>query len=163
MSRVFMWSWTVLFSIVVAMTMSAATRAADVDLPKQPQLGFEGHLVDVSEYLPGHDSAKAASMGMRVDKVKRGTPAWKMGLGAGDIVVSIDTWRFTTNKGYRQALRAAGQRPSIIVIDSSTKKMVRHPCSLPHVEPTETDLTPQTPDSYQMGITLESDIEPNSP
>ena len=135
--------------------------AAEAELPKQPAMGFEGHLVDISTYLPGTE--EYANVGMQVDDVKRGSPAWKMGLERGDILVSIDNWRFGTMKGYLQALRAAGQRPSMILIDGRTKKMVRRPCNLPHAEPSEEDSTPRKPDTYLVGITLESDIQPNQP
>jgi S1-C subfamily serine protease len=123
--------------------------------------GFEGHLVDVAKHLPGAE--ESANVGMQVDSVQRGTPAWKMGIEPGDILVSIDGWRFGTMKGYLQSLRAAGQRPSIIVIDARSKKMVRRPCNLPHAEPSEEDTTPRKPDTYLMGITLEGDIKPDGP
>lgn len=151
-------SWIV---VLLVLTGSLALRTSGAELPKQPQMGFEGHLVDVSRYLPGME--EYANVGMQVDRVQRGTPAWKMGLEPGDILVSIDGWRFGTPKGYLQALRAAGQRPSMIVVDARSQKLIRRACNLPHAEPSDADTTPRKPDTYQMGITLESDLEPNAP
>jgi S1-C subfamily serine protease len=147
--------------LTVVFAVPATVWAEEASVPKQPRMGFEGHLVDISNNLPAGENVP--SLGMQIDGIKRGGPAWKMGLEKGDIIVSIDAWRFTTNKGYLQALRAAGQRPSIIVIDSRAKKLVRRPCSLPHAEPSAEDLKPKKPDSFMMGITLEDDLKQNGP
>jgi S1-C subfamily serine protease len=148
-------------SIAAFVVAASSLLAVDAELPKQPVLGFDGQLVNISKFLPGQEGF--ANVGLQVDSVKRGTLAWKMGLERGDIIVAVDMMRFGTYKGYLQALRAAGQRPSIIVIDVRTQKMSRKSVNLPHAEPSDEDATPRKPDSYLVGITLESDVHPSGP
>ena len=101
---------------------------------------------------------KVPNKGLRIESVRRGWPAAQMGLETGDIVVSIDSMRFSTLDGYRQALRAAGQRPSIVLIDVRTGKLRRKSCNLPHQEPAEEDRKAKPPHSYLMSIDLVEDM-----
>jgi S1-C subfamily serine protease len=136
---------------------SYTSESLAADLPKQPLLGCSGNLVDMPKRLvPSPD--KVPNKGLRIESVRRGGPAAQMGLETGDIVVSVDSMRFSTLDGYRQALRAAGQRPSIVLIDVRTGKLRRKSCSLPHQEPTEDDRKANKPHSYLMAIDLVEDL-----
>ena len=127
------------------------------EVPRQPLLGCSGNLVDMPKRLvPSPD--KVPNKGLRIESVRRGWPAAQMGLETGDIVVSIDSMRFSTLDGYRQALRAAGQRPSIVLIDVRTGKLRRKSCNLPHQEPAEEDRKAKPPHSYLMSIDLVEDM-----
>jgi hypothetical protein len=96
---------------------------------------------------------------MRVDSVRRGSPALRMGLEPGDVVISIDNMRFTTHKGYLWALRCASQRPSLIIHDMRGRGLLRRSCHLPHVPPPEEERHPNPPETYWMAIDLRSDFE----
>ena len=125
--------------------------------PKQPQLGLQGNLVSLKgRGIPAPDDVP--NVGIRVESVKRGTPAAAMGLEPGDIIVSIDSMRFTTLDGYRYALRAAGQRPSILLLDVRTKKVIRRTCHVPHQQAPESEREPRPPETYLMMIDLVEDM-----
>lgn len=144
-----------LFAMAVFGSCLSESLAGDV--PKQPLLGCSGNLVDMpGRLIPAPD--KAPNKGLQIESVRRGGPAAIMGLEAGDIIVSIDSMRFTSYDGYRQALRAAGQRPSIVLIDVRTGKLRRKSCNLPHQEPAEEDRKAKPPHSYLMSIDLVEDM-----
>ena len=92
----------------------------------QPRLGFKGTMVELSgEYEP--------LWGVRVDSVQRRTPAARMGLERGDIIVFIGgTMAFTNLEAYLYALRQQGQETSIGTIDVRTGRLVLAKCYLGH-------------------------------
>jgi len=140
-----------------AIVVFASAAAFGQESSRQPRLGFEGSLVKLSpRTVPAPDDTP--NMGMRVDSVQRGGSAWRMGLERGDIVISIDSMRFTSREGYLHALRAAGQRPSIILVDVRTGQLKRRTCNLPHRELSEADREPKAPDTYLMAIDLAEDM-----
>jgi S1-C subfamily serine protease len=156
MSRTFVVSFVITLSGIGSLGSYESGLVA-ADLPKQPLLGCSGNLVDMPKRLvPSPD--KVPNKGLRIESVRRGGPAAQMGLEAGDIVVSIDSMRFSTLDGYRQALRAAGQRPSIILIDVRTGKLRRKSCNLPHQEPAKEDRKAKPPQSHLMSIDLVEDM-----
>jgi S1-C subfamily serine protease len=114
--------------------------------PRQPLLGFSGHLVRIDRHLGG-----GRHYGMHVDSVQRGSPAARMGLERGDIVVTIDNVAFRSHEGYLRALRLAGQRPSLVIIDVRTGRMIRRSCQLPHRQETDDPVSSET---YRMAIDL---------
>lgn len=133
------------------------TTASAADLPAQPQMGFRGDIVRLkANTVPAPEGVP--NVGIRVDFVRTGSPAARMGLETGDIVVSIDSMRFTTLDGYRYALRAAGQRPSVLLIDARTGKLRRRPCDLPHRQPPENERKPKPPETYVVMIDLVGDL-----
>jgi hypothetical protein len=127
---------------------------------QQPKLGFTGTLVDLDPRIGLPTLEELASRGMRVDQVTAGTPAARMGLERGDILISIDSMRFTSQEGYLHALRCAGQRPSLIIYDTRTKRFIRRSVELPHAELPLDEAVPRPPHSYWMSIDLESDFKP---
>lgn len=140
-------------SIAAAWLLLAAMvpTAAAKELPRQPTLGFDGELVDVpGDSFPDELGVK----GMKVLSVRRGSPADRMGLERGDIVVNIDTWSFKSQAGYRAALRQAeSQKPSIFLINVRNGEMTRDSCNLPHQVDQQ-----QHPDTVQLAIDLEEDM-----
>lgn len=127
---------------------------------QQPRLGFSGTLVDLDPRIGLPTLEELPSRGMRVDQVTVGTPAALMELERGDIVISIDSMRFTSQAGYLHALRCAGQRPSLIIHDVRTKRFIRRSVDLPHVELPLDEAVPHPPETYLMAIDLESDFRP---
>lgn len=94
----------------------------------QPYLGFDGTLVDLprGSGIPPQIKVK----GMRVDRVKRRTPAARMGLERGDIIVTIDNYGFTSFDGYLAAIRRSWQRPSILIINVRNGKLQLTPTGM---------------------------------
>jgi S1-C subfamily serine protease len=117
--------------------------------PRQPYLGFRGHIVALT------DQGWEGLFGMQVDSVSWGSPASRMGLERGDVIVNIDQVGFTSRTGYLQALRCASQRPSLIIRDVRTGHLIRRSCRLPHVE---NEGGPWEPDSFHLAIDLEGDL-----
>ncbi len=151
--------WTLLIVAIVShanadvITLPDGTRVAidrweDFvdDGPKQPKLGFSGTLVKLPQDM---------GVGMRINRVDRRSPASKMGLERGDIIVAIDNTGFTTWKGYYHALRRASQKPSIVLINVRTGRLIRRSCHIPHQQDWS---EPQPPDSTYLAITLEEDF-----
>jgi S1-C subfamily serine protease len=118
-------------SIAILLLASAVSRA------DQPKLGFGGTLVEVKGEFEGF-------RGYRVDSVRRGTPAARMGFERGDIVVFISTsMAFTTHEAYLYALRQQGRTAKIGLINVRDGKLVWTTCRLDHdPEPHQTEETP---------------------
>ena len=72
-------------------------------VPHQPRLGFYGHLE------PGR--------GMVVDYVPWGTPAFRVGLERGDVIVQINHRRIRSYRDYFGALRTSGPICRLLVED----------------------------------------------
>jgi len=71
--------------------------------------------------------------GYRVNSVRWGTPAARMGLERGDIVVFIGpTMGFTTYEAYMYALRQQGATATIGIINVRTGRLVWDRCRLNH-------------------------------
>jgi len=92
----------------------------------QPKLGFGGTLVQLQgKFQPFH--------GYRVDSVRRGTPATRLGLERGDIVVFVGTnMAFTTREAYLYALRQQGKTAKIGIINVRNGKLAWATCRLNH-------------------------------
>lgn len=145
---------------VLLIGSGAALSRAEAQVPVQPRLGFSGTLIDLNPRLDIPAPEGIVSRGMRVDSVTRGTPAAHLGLERGDVVISIDSMRFTTQAGYLHALRCAGQKPSLIIRNIRTGELIRRSVSLPHAEPPVDQAGPQLPDTYLMSIDLAADMFP---
>lgn len=145
---------TVCIAACGLLTLATATRAAET-----PKLGFQGTIVALGPRaaVPAPDGVP--NRGLRVDSVKAGTPAARMGLERGDILIAIDTMRFTSLEGYYQALRCSGQRPSIILINVRNGQLTRKSTALPHAAPPDEECGARPPHSYLMSIDLRSDFQ----
>ena len=99
-----------------------------------------------------------ANRGLRVDRITHNLPAARLGLEVGDIVVSVDSMRFTSYGGFQHALRCAGQRPSFIITDVRTGRLMRRTTDLPHQQPRVCEPVP--PDSYWMSVDLRDEVGP---
>lgn len=142
-----------------SLTMCALlTFATTIQAAETPKLGFQGTIVTLGPQaaVPAPDGVP--NRGLRIDSVKAGTPAARMGFERGDILIAIDTMRFTSLEGYYQALRCSGQRPSIILINVRNGQLVRKSTSLPHQVPSDEECGARPPDSYLMSIDLRSDF-----
>jgi len=115
-------------AVSVAVLLLGLQRPAFAQSSSQPYLGFCGETVRLPAYLRLPSKAR----GMYVYHVHRGTPAAEAGLESGDIVVTIDGMGFRTRAGYLKALRYASQRPSLVVVDVRTGRLVRVSCRFPH-------------------------------
>jgi len=143
--------------IGVASLVSLCAAVAWAEIPPSPVLGVDVTLVNLnSQTLPAPHSLP--NRGLRIDRVYAHTVAARLGLEPGDIVVSIDSMRFTTMAGFRQALVCAGQRPSFLIIDVNTHRLVRRSVDMPHRTPDGGYCRPMPPDSYLMAIDLRSDF-----
>lgn len=120
----------VLLPAIVAcvLTLFSVQRA----VASQPYLGFDGTLVDV----PARFGFDGRIKGMRVNWVKRGAPAARMGLERGDIILTIDNIAFRSHAGYLAALRMSSQRPGLMIINVRNGRLTRVNCSLPHTRDT---------------------------
>jgi hypothetical protein len=151
-----------------AASCKVACAVEPAKLPKEPLLGFDGTLVNLPANLglpgPGgpDDATATPSRGMRVDKVRKNTPAARLGLEPGDILIAIDLMHFTSFKGYHHALRCSGQRPLLLIFDKRSGKMVHRNVDLPHESLPEAERVPQSPDTYRMAVDLESDMKPDA-
>lgn len=146
------------FLIVAAMGMVVLMTSSSWSTPPSPSLGVDGDIVDLPRRSVVPPSPDYPNRGFRITRVHPRTPAAAMGLERGDIIISIDTMRFTSMKGLRHALVCAGQRPSILIVNVRTGNFVRRSVNLPHREPDFDYCVPQPPDSYGMSIDLESDM-----
>lgn len=122
----------VLFAAVAAcvLTFCSVQQAA----AGQPRLGFDGTLVNLPRAFR-QDAPKANGRtvrGVRINWVKRGSPAARMGLERGDIIVTIDNVAFSTWDGYYAALRMASQQPRIVLINVRNGRPTSKGCRLPH-------------------------------
>jgi S1-C subfamily serine protease len=143
----------------LAVLFLVTARSAKAQPLDPPRLGFRGTLVAVDpREIPAPD--EFANQGMRVDSVTRGTPAARLGLERGDVIISVDSMRFTTQAGYLHALRCAGQQPSLIIRNVRTGELIRRSVSLPHQLPPDDEAGPQPPDTYLMSIDLAADMNP---
>jgi S1-C subfamily serine protease len=130
--------------------LSAEARAAR---PQEPLMGFQGTLVTLPANGPVPTvGGEFPNRGIRIDKIKPGTPAAKAGLEPGDIIVSVDLMRFTSYKGYFHALKSAGQRPLVWLVDKRTGKLVHRNIDLPHEQLPENERRPKAPDTYMVSI-----------
>lgn len=148
-------------SIVAGMTILAmwmvSLALADAP-PRTPTMGMNATLIDLAPRLGVPAPEGTANRGMRVNRITQNLPAARLGLELGDIVVSVDSMRFTSYGGFQHALRCAGQRPSFIIIDVRTGRLVRRTTDLPHQQPRGCE--PAPPDSYWMSIDLRDDVGP---
>lgn len=69
----------------------------------QPRLGFQGHF----EW----------GVGMVVDYVPWGTPAARVGLEPGDVILSVNGRRLRSQSDYFSALRTSGGRVRLVIED----------------------------------------------
>jgi S1-C subfamily serine protease len=143
------------FATAAALVFVGASNATAVETPR---LGFQGTVVDLKPDVGVPAPDGVPNRGIRVDSVRPNTPAARMGLERGDIVIAIDVMRFTTLEGYYQALRCSGQRPSIVLINVRNGRLTRKSISLPHEMPSDDECGARPPDSYLMSIDLESDF-----
>jgi S1-C subfamily serine protease len=137
---------------------TAATVAVIGQAAETPRLGFRGTVVDLGPRAAVPAPNGVPNRGLRVDSVQANTPAARMGLERGDILISIDSMRFTSLEGYFQSLRCSGLRPSIVLINVRNGQLMRKSISLPHAIPSDKDCGARPPDSYLMAIDLEADF-----
>lgn len=126
--------------------------------PAVPTMGMNATLIDLNQRIGVPAPDGTANRGLRVNRVTRGMPASRLGLEPGDIVVSVDSMRFTTYTGFQHALRCAGDRPSFIIVDVNTGRLIRRATELPHQQPEVCE--PRAPESYWMSIDLADDMAP---
>jgi hypothetical protein len=126
--------------------------------PPAPIMGMNATLIDLNPSIGVPAPEGIANRGLRVHHVTRGTPAAHLGLERGDILVSVDSMRFTTYAGFQHALRCSGDRPSFIIIDVNTGRLLRRATNLPHQQPEVCEPIP--PESYWMSIDLVGDMTP---
>ncbi len=132
---------------VVCLLAPCTLRQARAD---QPLLGFNGTLVQLPERFGFGHRVK----GMKVQSVSRNSPAARMGLERGDIVVTIDSVAFKSHSGYRAALRMSSQRPSLIVVNVRNGQLTRLSGDLPHERETG-----EHPDTMGLAIDLVEDMQ----
>lgn len=89
----------------------AESRLMPPVVPRQPRLGFYGHM----EY----------GWGMMVDRVRWGTPASRVGLEPGDVIVRINDRRIRTDYDYYRALQTSGPYCRLLVRDVRGRGLVR--------------------------------------
>ena len=151
-------------TIVLLATFFVTARADDA-LPRQPKLGFEGHLVDVSKYLPA---------GLTARRDRRAWGCWSIRLNA-----NRRPGRWASKKATSSFLSTLGDstpskdiampcgRPDNARRSSSSTRVRRNWFAARATCPTSShpkkDKAPQKPDSYQMGITLEEDVSRIAP
>ena len=90
-------------STAQAQQTGAGLRLMPPVVPTEPRLGFYGHM----EY----------GFGMMVDQVLWGTPASRVGLEPGDVIVRINHRRIRTDHDYYQALATSGPYCRLLVRD----------------------------------------------
>ena len=100
-------AWRLVLGLSVVLLATAPAGGVE---PQQPLLGFDGRLVDLpARVLP--TMGNLPSRGMRVERLRFGSPAQQIGLEPGDMIVSIDGMRFTSHAGYLHALRVPDSAP----------------------------------------------------
>jgi hypothetical protein len=106
----------------------------DYSYSRQPLLGFSGHVV------PG--------WGMMVDSVRRHSPASRIGLEPGDVVVRINGQRVCCYRHYLAALRASNGTAVIIIDDCRGRGLLRWICDVggPEVKAAEDPTAASTED-----------------
>ena len=115
-------SASVLSAAVLALALGASTAEAQTAYKRdtgsqrggQPLLGFSGHI----EY----------GWGMMVDRVRRGSPADRMGLERGDVVVRINDQRIRSYDDYYTALRSAEERVRVQIDDVRGRGLIWDSC-----------------------------------
>ncbi|MEI7687526.1 MAG: hypothetical protein WCL32_21165 [Planctomycetota bacterium] len=122
--------------------------------PPVPPLGVKGEVIDVPPrvFIPGPENLP--NRVFRVDKVFADMPAAKLKLESGDLIVAIDSMRFTTMAGIRHALLCSSDRPSFLVWRARQGKLTIHNIPYPHRQPDPDLNRPQPPDSYWMSIDI---------
>jgi hypothetical protein len=142
---------------VLLLILAAATSISAI--PPAPVFGVDADIVDLSPYgvVPGPYGVP--NRGLLIRRVFRNTPAAHMGLERGDILIAIDSVRFTTMAGVRQALRCAGDRPSLVLLDVRSGRLIRRTAWFPHRQPDPVFCEPSPPDSYYMSIDLVPDLQ----
>lgn len=136
---------------VAWLSLTAMSMAYADDRPRQPHLGFDGDLVKLPKKFD--EMFDGNLIGMKVNSVNRGSPAARMGLERGDIIINIDNWSFKSYDGYKAALRQASEKPSIVLINVRTNKLTRRSCNLPHIVDEG-----EHPDTFRLAIDLERDM-----
>jgi hypothetical protein len=136
---------------IVAVLILASAASGN---PPIPPLGVNGEVVDVPPrvFIPGPE--KLPNRVFRVDKVFSDMPAAKLNLESGDLIVAIDSMRFTTMAGIRHALLCSSDRPSFLVWRDRQGKLTIHNVPYPHRQPDPDLNRPQPPDSYWMSIDI---------
>lgn len=153
---------TIVVLIAAFLGFAATAAKSEAPPPIQPKLGMQGELARIDDsVVPSHPDYP--NRGMKVLEVTPGLPAARLGLERGDIVVSIDSMRFTDMQGYLQALRCAGQKPSLIIVNVRNGQLVRRSVHLPHQMPPEEELGADPPHSYLVSIDLREDMDPRQP
>jgi S1-C subfamily serine protease len=136
---------------VVAVLILAS--AAGGNPPVAP-LGVNGELIDVPPkiFIPGPE--KLPNRVFRVDSASPDMPVAKLKLDRGDLIVAIDSMRFTSMAGFRHALWCSSDRPSFLVWRARQGKLTIHNIPYPHRQPDPDLNRPQPPDSYWMSIDI---------
>lgn len=124
---------------------------AEGDGAPAPPLGINGTLVDLPDRVVPAPS-ELPNRGIRVNRVYAETPAARLGLERGDVVVAVDTMRFTSYAGYRHASACSGDRPSFVIVDVRTGRLIRRSVEFPHRRPDDAWCQPHPPDTYLMSI-----------
>lgn len=137
--------------LALLLFFAAVVQGETAQYPYHRHLGVNGVIIEVDSYgVPG--PSYLPNVGFRIDRVYRHTPAARMGLEPGDVIVSIDSMRFTTLAGARHAMRCAGQHPSLLLVDVRTGGLIRRSVYFPHWEPAPELCEPRLPDTYLMSI-----------
>ncbi len=97
-------------------------------LADQPKFGIDCTLVRLPQgaQLPGH------LRGYRVDRVRCGSRAARIGLEPGDIIVSVDGFFFSNKRAFDWIMSGVGKTADVGVIDCRTGNLVRLKCRFNH-------------------------------
>lgn len=150
------WTPTMRFVIVTWLAIFLALALASIakGTPPVEPLGVQGVLIDVPARvdIPGPEGLP--NRVFRVDAVSPDMPAAHLRLAPGDMIVAIDSTRFTTMAGFRHALVCSSDRPSFLVWRARLGRLTIHNVPYPHRQPDLDFCMPQPPDSYWMSIDI---------
>lgn len=143
-------AWMILAAGLVAPSVASVA----FGLPPTEPIGVNGEIVDVPARVGIPGPANLPNRVFRVDSVSADMPAAKLNLERGDLIVAIDSMRFTTMAGFRHALWCSSDRPSFLVWRARAGKLTIHNVPYPHRQPDPELNRPQPPDSYLMSIDI---------
>jgi len=151
MRRIFCLNAVFASAIVGLLAAAFGLAFADTEEQPSPPLGINGTLIPLADRVVPAPS-DLPNRGIRVNRVYPDTPAARLGLEPGDIIVSIDSMRFTSYVGYRHALACSGHRASFVIVDMRTGRLIRRSVEFAHRRPDDAWCEPHPPDTYLMSI-----------
>lgn len=144
--------FTLLVLLATVILLVLGTRV--VGNPPTEPFGVTAELVDVPPHIPIPGPEDLPNRVLRVEAVGAGMPAARLGLKRGDLIVAIDSMRFTTTAGFRHALWCSSDRPSFLVWRAASRKLTIQNVPYAHRQPDPDEVAPQLPDSYWMSIDI---------